>query len=192
MNNEFVRYVSGLKPREEILYLYKEVLRSLREDECASQKKYQLELEDNITALEKRKKRLSEDYLDGKIDAMLYSELNKGVEDDIRHVKKQIEGVQTAIRTNLQPKLDYSITLIDNLEHYFEDAPIEVKQRLIGLIFPEKLIFDGSEFRTIKYNAVFDLIYQEIKQLREIKKDNPNELSVSVAGAGFEPTTSGL
>ena len=192
VNEEFVRYVSGLKPRKEVLKLYDEVLRSMREDGCVHQRKYLSELEEKLVVLEKRKKKLSVDYLDEKIDAKMYSELNQGIEDDIRHLKSQIEGVQTSIRTNLNPKLDYSISLIDNLDKYFEDAPIEVKQHLLSSIFPEKVEFDGISFRTTKYNSVLDLIYNETKQLRGTKKDKPTDLSCSVAGEGFEPTTSGL
>lgn len=192
VNSEFVRYVSGMKPREEVLNLYNEVLRSIREDDCASLKNYQNELEEKLSVLEKRKKKLSVDYMDEKIDAQMYTELNQGVEDDMRQVRNQIEKARTAIRTNIQPKLDYSISLIDNIEHYFEDAPIEVKQRLLGLIFPEKVVFDGKSFRTTKTNAVLELIDNETKQLRATKKDLPTDKSVSVAGEGFEPTTSGL
>ena len=126
------------------------------------------------------------------IDAKIYTELNQGVDDDIRKLNGQIKGVQTALRTNLTPKLDYAISLINNVEQYFEDAPIEVKQRLLSLIFPEKVEFDGKSFRTKKINAVFELIDNETKQLRTTKKDTPFDVSVSVAGAGFEPTTSGL
>lgn len=192
VNKEFVRYVSGLKPRKEVLKLYDEVLRSMREDGCVHQRKYLSELEEKLVVLEKRKKKLSVDYLDEKIDAKMYSELNQGIEDDIRHLKSQIEGVQTSIRTNLNPKLDYSISLIDNLDKYFEDAPIEVKQHLLSSIFPEKVEFDGISFRTTKYNSVLDLIYNETKQLRGTKKDTPLDVSVSVAGGGIEPPTSGL
>ena len=192
VNSEFVRYISGLKPREEVLDLYNEVLRSIREDNCADQKSYLNELEEQLSVLEKRKKKLSVDYMDEKIDAQMYTELNQGVDDDIRQLNGQIKGVQTALRTNLTPKLDYAITLINNVEQYFEDAPIEVKQRLLSLIFPEKVVFDGTAFRTTKINAVFELIDNETKQLRKINEDNPYELSSSVAGEGFEPTTSGL
>ena len=192
VNSEFVRYVSGLKPREEVLNLYNEVLRSIREDNCANQKSYMNELEEQLSVLEKRKKKLSVDYLDEKIDAKTYTELNQGVDDDIRQLNGQIKGVQTALRTNLTPELDYAISLINNVEQYFEDAPIEVKQRLLSLIFPEKVEFDGKSFRTKKINAVFELIDNETKQLRGTKKDTPLDVSVSVAGEGFEPTTSGL
>ena len=88
--------------------------------------------------------------------------------------------------------LNYSISLINNLERYFDDAPIDIKQRLLGSFFPEKVEFDGKSFRTTKYNAVLDLIYNETNQLQKIKKDNPNELSCWVAGEGIEPPTFGL
>ena len=149
-------------------------------------------IERALARMEKRKKKLSVDYLDEKIDAKIYTELNQGVDDDIRKLNGQIKGVQTALRTNLTPKLDYTISLINNVEQYFEDAPIEVKQRLLSLIFPEKVEFDGKSFRTKKINAVFELIDNETRQLRGTKKDKPTDLSCSVAGEGFEPTTSGL
>ena len=192
VNAEFVRFVSGLKPRKEVLNLYEEVLRSMREDGCIHQRKHLSELEEKLAGLDERKKRLSEDYLNGKIDASLLTELRKSIEDDRQKVESLIKSVQTSIRTSLNPKLDYSISLIDNLERYFEDAPIEVKQHLLSSIFPERVEFDGISFRTTKYNSVLDLIYNETKQLRGTKKDKPTDLSYSVAGEGFEPTTSGL
>jgi len=45
--------------------------------------------------------------------------------------------------------------------------------------------FDGKSFRTKNINAVFELIDNETNLLRATKKDNPDELSVSVAGEGI-------
>lgn len=149
-------------------------------------------MNDDIEKYEKRKKRIKDEYFDGNINKVEFEEYVKDIDKDIQSIQKQIEGVQALIQTNLTPKVEYAILLINNLQHYFKDAPVEVKQRLLGLIFPEKIEFDGKSFQTEKYNAVVDAIYNETKQLRGIKKDNSDELSVSVAGEGFEPTTSGL
>ncbi len=192
MNDEFVRYVGGLKPRDEIMKLYNGILISMREEGSADMKKQVKQLEDRKQTFEARKKRVKEDYWDGNLTKEEYNEHINGIEEDINNLQKQIEGVLTSIRTNLNPKLEYSICLINNLDKYFEDAPIEIKQRLLSSMFPEKVEFDGKSFQTEKYNAVVDAIYNETKQLRGIKKDNSDELSVSVAGEGFEPTTSGL
>lgn len=192
VNREFVRYISGLKPNVDVLGLYDSILSSIHEENNIELKKRVKEIEERKQVFENRKKRVKEDYWDGNIDRAEYNENVKEIDINIQNLQREIEGVQAAIRTNLTPKLNYSISLIDNLDRYFMDASIEVKQRLLGSIFPEKVEFDGKTFRTNKYNAVLDLIYNETKQLRGIKKDNPDELSVSVAGEGFEPTTSGL
>lgn len=192
VNNEFVKFVGGLKSDEELLSVYNTVLNSVREDNNSELKKRIRLMEENLQVFENRKRRVKNDYWDGKIDSSEYSESIKEIDSDIQEVQREIEGVKAVVRTNINPKLNYSMLLINNLERYFDDAPVEIKQRLLSSIFPEKVEFDGKTFRTNKYNAVLDLIYNETKQLRGIKKDNPDELSVSVAGEGFEPTTSGL
>ena len=123
-------------------------------------------MEERIRVFENRKKRVKEDYWDKKIEWNEYNENVRDIDEDIQKLQKEIEGVQTIVRTNWNPMLNYSISLINNLERYFDDAPIDIKQRLLGSFFPEKVEFDGKSFRTTKYNAVLDLIYNETSQLR--------------------------
>lgn len=192
VNSEFTRYIGGLTANEDITKLYEDFLLSFRDERNVGLRKTVSELEDEMARYERRKKRIKEEYYDGNINRAEYDEHVKDIDNDIKSVQKQIEGVLTLVQTNLTPKIKYAILLINNLQQCFEDAPVEVKQRLLGLIFPEKIEFDGKSFQTNKYNAVLDLIYNETKQLRGIKKDKPTDLSCSVAGEGFEPTTSGL
>ena len=67
------------------------------------------------------------------------------------------------------------------------EASVEVKIKLIGSMFPEKIEFDGKEYRTKNYNKVLDLIFQETKQLRGEEKEKgesvltfPNSVPISV------------
>ena len=93
-------------------------------------------------------------------------------------------------RSKIKPKLDYSISLINNMERYIMDAPVETKIKLISSMFPQKIEFDGEKYRTNSYNQVLDLIYQETKQLREgnvKKKERSDLLSNSVPRPGVEP-----
>ena len=50
------------------------------------------------------------------------------------------------------------------------NSTVEVKIKLIGSMFPEKLSFDGKSYRTKKMNRVLDAIYQQTKELRGYKK----------------------
>lgn len=77
------------------------------------------------------------------------------------------------------------------MEGVFRDAPVKVKIKLLGSIFPEKIEFDGKNYRTNGYNKVLDLIYQQAKELREPKKVDGERFSsfpASVPRAAFENT----
>ena len=63
-------------------------------------------------------------------------------------------------------------SLINNLDKYIRDAPVEVKLKLIGSMFDGKIEFDGKSYRTDSYNKVLDLIYQQTNELKGVKKGN--------------------
>ena len=87
--------------------------------------------------------------------------------------------MQTQNRREPKPKLHYVISLINNVVMYVRDAPLEVKIKLIGLIFPEKLSFDGKNYRTKNTNKLVDLIYQQTSELRgNNKKKRRTEMTV--------------
>lgn len=80
-------------------------------------------------------------------------------------------------RGNIEPKLNYSINLINNIDSYIRNASVGVKIKLISSMFPEKIEFDGKTYRTNSYNKVFDLIYQQTNELRGVEKKSGESFS---------------
>ena len=98
--------------------------------------------------------------------------------------------LETPNRGKIEPQLRYSISLIDNIDKFFQYAPADAKIRVLSSIFSEKLEFDGKIFRTDGLNKVFDLIYQQTNELRGLKNKSEESLSTfpaSVPWAGVEP-----
>ena len=62
------------------------------------------------------------------------------------------------------------------MEGFFRDAPVKVKIKLLGSMFPEKIEFDGKNYRTNAYNKVLDLIFRETNKLR----GNKNKIEKSL------------
>ena len=92
-------------------------------------------------------------------------------------------------RSNIEPKLNYSINLINNIDSYIRNASVGVKIKLISSMFPEKIEFDGKTYRTNSYNKVLDLIYQQTNELRGVEKKNGESFSTfsaSVPRPAFE------
>ncbi len=62
----------------------------------------------------------------------------------------------------------------------------------MGSIFPEKLIFNGNQYRTARVNEAVKLIYNVGKGFNENKNGQTDEnfdLSTQVIPLGFEPRT---
>ena len=111
-----------------------------------------------------------------------------------RQIMSLIEIQENPNRSNIEPKLDYSINLINNIDSYIRDAPVGIKIKLISSMFPEKIEFDGKTYRTNSYNKVLDLIYQQTNELRGVEKKNGESFSTfsaSVPRPAFEITKSG-
>ena len=76
------------------------------------------------------------------------------------------------------------------MEGFYRDAPVKVKIKLLGSMFPEKIEFDGKNYRTKAYNKVLELIFRETNKLRGNKNKIEESLDTfpdSVPRAGVEP-----
>ena len=105
-------------------------------------------------------------------------------------LKEQIGALRMSREMKVQDKLDYSINIIGNLGEFFRSAKPEVKVLLLGSIFPQRIEFDGKNYRTRTYNRMLDLIYQETNKLQGKKNKKSSEKSEDfnwVPGAGVEP-----
>ncbi|MEY8686237.1 recombinase family protein [Bacteroides sp. AN502(2024)] len=147
-NETFARYVGCLKPNEAVLRLYEAVLLDVQGG--AKQ-----EIKSKISALQKqlvdKRKQIvnAEDMLiTDTSHADRYARILERYEKEALELETRISLLETGNRGNIEPKLDYAISLINNLDKYIKDAPIEVKMKLIGSIFDGKIEFDGKSYRT--------------------------------------------
>jgi site-specific DNA recombinase len=81
---------------------------------------------------------------------------------------------------------------IYRLSEIYETGSIMEKRQVIGLVYPEKLVYDGDQLRTTRINEAVRLIYTLDKELAENEKGqngNKTILSSQVGKTGFEPAT---
>jgi site-specific DNA recombinase len=84
--------------------------------------------------------------------------------------------------------------LLLNLDKYYDAKNTEVKQKIIGSMFPEKLFFKDNEYRTTKLNEVVEILCKTEKALGQKKggkKSEFSESSLQVTSKGVEPITFG-
>ena len=108
-----------------------------------------------------------------------YSKIFERYENEVKELEMRIEILEIAKRTKIKPKLDYVIPLINNLVMYIRAAPVCIKIKLIGSIFPEKIEFDGKTYRTKHVNMLVDVKGQQNSELGKDKAQKKEAVSTS-------------
>ncbi len=91
---------------------------------------------------------------------------------------------------NHDKKIDSCLEVLLTLDKYFIERNAITKQRIVGSIFPEKLIFKDGKYRTPKMNEAVELICRKDKPFGEGKKEKQlisELLSLEVRMKGLEP-----
>ena len=127
--------------------------------------------------------------------------LNEEIEPgDYREIKIEREKIISTLESkmidlsreklNIEPLLNKAFTALSQLDELYLLADVKTKRSITGSIYPEKVVFDGFQYRTTRLNEVVELIYNVDKGFRK-KETGQNEknfdLSSVVPKTGFEP-----
>jgi len=94
--------------------------------------------------------------------------------------------------SNIEFLQNKALKTLTNLDELYERADIKGKREIIGSIYPEKLVFDGFNYRTARLNEAVELIYKLGEGFNNDKSgqiESNFDLSTSVNRIGFEPMT---
>ena len=128
--------------------------------------------------------------VDGDLSAAEYREIKYRYEGEI----EKLEGKQAEIKqvdANLTEYVSNATQLLRNLPEYYTSAALPVKQKLIGSLLAEKLVFEKTAFRTINLNEVVSLICRTGERSDGTKKKGSTknvEPSTVVPRKGIEPS----
>ena len=96
---------------------------------------------------------------------------------------------------NLMAYITTATKVLRDLPNYYENATLSTRQRLIGSMYPEKLVYENKSYRTTRINEAARVICNPDGLLEGLKKGQASEigsLSEQVTRIGFEPMTPSL
>lgn len=125
------------------------------------------------------------------IDAKDFKEIKQENEKNIQIWEAKL--IETSKRaTNIEPLLDKALNALGRLDQLYTEGDIKRKKAIIGSIYPEKLTFDGSQYRTARVNEAVRLIYLLDKGWHKKKTGETKfnfDLSCFVPGTGIARST---
>ena len=154
VNEGFARYVSCLTPKKEVLALYNEVLKDMRGESKQERMKEVRKLREEIGHLTSKVEDADDMLMDGKLAKSDHTRITQRLIKRIEEAETRITLLETENRGNIEPKLNYSISLIDNIEDIVRYAPMDVKIKVLGSMFPQKIEFDGKNWLSGKMLGV--------------------------------------
>lgn len=102
-------------------------------------------------------------------------------------------NVQKSTHVNVKKLAQMAVNALCELDKLWDISSNEAKRYLVGILFPDKIMYSEGGCRTLKLNKAAELIYLENKALRSKKMgQKPLKKSLPHKGwnMGLEPTTS--
>ncbi len=190
-NNEIEKEIQKYVIKFPALSLYKEAISITYKNQTSHErqmiKTLKFQLEETNNKLTKARDLLLSDA----IGADDFRAIKAGCESKIEELENKLFST-TNDQPDLSPLWDMAISNLSKLDIAYKEGDIEEKRQIIGSMFPEKMVFDGTRHRTIRINEAVRIISLIDKELMGKKKGTSidfSNLSQGVIPLGFEPRT---
>lgn len=192
MNDGFITYISKYVANTASMTLFASILKDKLKQTNTNGRAEIEKIAKDIAKQKMRIKNAKDMMLDGEFSTTEYKEMKIEIDEVIEKLERENLKLKQGIE-NHGGKVDECLELLQSLPKYYEDSDTAIKQRIIGSVFPEKLIFENNEYRTPKINEVVSLICNVGAGLESKKKGKAaliNKPSLRVTSKGFKPLTS--
>lgn len=180
--------LESLNPGKEVIELFKLILEEKFNETEASSIKQSKILNKKIEKIEEREKALLRSLVEGAIDSETYKG-GKGLLTEDKNEAIQGLANLTSHKNELKEYVNFGAYLMGNIKELYHRVDVKLKDKLLGSILNEKLVFLNKKYRTPKFKEAFSFIYSNIKGLQTsaIKKgDTFSNISLNVALMGIE------
>lgn len=190
-NEKFVSILSHYQINEDLAKLYYEILKRVF-DEHEKDKRMSINtLTSRLNTAKDKLTVLDEKLLDGAINDKDYNRIGERVKREIDKLEHEIRKQQLKEPFH-ESHIRNGLSILSNLKGVYQNAPIDLKHKVIGSIFPEKLEFNGTSYRTEKTNLFVSLITSKRDGLSSPKMKQAaksGDLSNWAPPPGLEPGT---
>ncbi len=189
LHSEFNNWLKSISIKPEIASLYIAVMEDVFKTNEGDREAEIKKLNQQIVKNKEMQEKVAISLIDGGLDKHDYKMLKEKYAVESVELKNRIEELKSA-ENGFAEYSRFGFSLLSNLSYHYNQADLANKQKLIGLIFPEKLIFSNGTYRTKEPNQLLGLMCNNINELDGVKKkktSNDESLSLMVARRGIEP-----
>lgn len=188
VNDEFVTLLNKLSTSSNSVKLYSKVLKDTFKHNYQTDKTELIKLTNEIDRQKQRLKNAKDLMLDGEITSADFKEMRYEIEEKLSKLNNDLTGMNEGVE-NHGKKVDDCLELLSKVGDFYKNKGVLVKQRIVSSMFPEKLIFENSFYRTPVKHEVLSKLCTDNKAFGGNKKGKDcgfHNPSLGVESEGFE------
>jgi site-specific DNA recombinase len=193
VNEGFVKELGKLVPHPGVAEIYQNVVAVAYEKENSQNRSANRQAAEEIGKLNEKLGKARELLLTGDLDPADYRTIKTDYEKKIIRLEAQLSDLSvTGDFADIDKLLNKVVSLVSHIDELYVGGDIVRKRQIISSIYPEKLTFDGKNYRTFRMNRAAELMYQinnELDQRKNRKGNDFSYLSGWVAPTGIEPVS---
>jgi site-specific DNA recombinase len=191
LHHNFSGWLSTIKMNEDVAGLYLAIMEDIFKENEGDRDKEVKKLETKKFENQEQLKKSALKFANDDIDKYVFNVVRDKVNEENRKYDQQISDYKK-MESGFGEYAKYGISLLSNVDAYYNTASLDNKQKLLGLMFPEKLVFSNNTFQTIKPSELLTLLCIAGKGFSGNEKGlfkNKLEKSCEVTALGFKPKT---
>lgn len=187
LDQMIIALLKDIKPTQEALELYVEILKEATEQRHWQQQQQRTTITKQINTLQEKLGQLEEKFITDQITITVYQKWQGKYTTDLADLKDQQRSITQNLKSNLSA-VSASLPLLSNLDHYYAVGTATFKNKLIRIIFTDKITPENPQGRTAPIHPIIAQISQPRAILnRQTQNTAPSDSMVR--HAGFEPAT---
>ena len=190
VNSKFLEILEALEMKTSIKNFLKKVLKQNFERLMNNPQKEKKAILQEVDRLNSRLKLARNKLLEDVIDDDEYFEIKNDCKEQIEKLEAKLTKGNNNKKIDFPKLLEDALSNIVNLAKVYVDGDVNIKRKIIGSIFPEKLEFFKNHYRTTRANVLLFYIYQinnELGAKKNRKESELSPLSGLVPRTGIEP-----
>ncbi len=187
----FESLIGSFQVKPEVASLYLTVMEDIFATEEGDRKKELQKLDSQMRECSEKILKNDQMFMNGDFEKDSYKRIKDHYQKELWELTQRKEEM-ARMDTAFGKYMKWGFSLLMDLPKYYQAAPIEIKQKMVGSIFPEKLVFDEGTYRTNRTNEVVTLLCSGGAGFG--KKTNgqeviSNDLPILAPPPGLEPGT---
>jgi site-specific DNA recombinase len=167
-NMAFVEELRKYIPRRAILGLNRTIVTEIYKNNARNSRSEFKKITDSLDEVNGMLSKARKKLITGEIDASDYGKFKLECEEEIKLLESKLTASEYK-QVPIENLLDKVFNNLSNLDILYTQSTTIQKREIISSIFPEKLTFDGLNYRTLRLNEAVQLIYSIGEGLSEIK-----------------------